>query len=223
MKNSLKLIFVILVLSLAMLACGLSSIPSIPSLPGSDAPVFKDNFDGLDKTWGTGTDADSSIEYGSGGLQFKLVTPNYFVWSGPNDTNYSSTHIEVTAKNNGNDPQAAFGVFCNKTVTDNFYYFAITADGQYAIVKTAVAKDDFFLTNNNQWAQSDLITPNAASYTIGADCGNQTLTLYVDGKEIASVQDSSYEKGGVGLFAWSAKEENGTNVTFDDFKVTKLK
>ena len=26
-----------------------------------------------------------------------------------------------------------------------------------------------------------------------------------------------------GLFAWSAEEENGTNVTFDDFKVTQLK
>ena len=36
-------------------------------------------------------------------------------------------------------------------------------------------------------ARKDLIEKNKSSYRVGADCGNGTLTLYVDGQQIASV------------------------------------
>jgi hypothetical protein len=56
---------------------------------------------------------------------------------------------------------------------------------------------------------------------LGLDCGS-TLTLYVNGQQVDTVSDTSYAKGAVGLFAASNKETNGTDVTFDDFVVTKL-
>lgn len=105
--------------------------------------------------------------------------------------------------------------------TTTFYYFAITSAGDYAIAKTAVAKDDVFLTNNDQWAVSGSITQNAVSYRIGADCGNGALTLYVDGKQIDSVSDTSYAKGDVGLFVWTGTETSAA-VHFDDIVVTSL-
>jgi hypothetical protein len=86
---------------------------------------------------------------------------------------------------------------------------------------TALAIDDVFLTNNDQWAVSDSITQNAASYRIGADCGNGALTLYVDGKQIDSVSDTSYAKGDVGLFAWTGTETSAA-IQFDDIVVTSL-
>jgi hypothetical protein len=39
---------------------------------------------------------------------------------------------------------------------------------------------------------------------------------------VDSVSDTTYTTGNVGLFAWSGEEPNGTNVSFDDFVVTKL-
>jgi hypothetical protein len=64
---------------------------------------------------------------------------------------------------------------------------------------------------------------NADSYRLGADCGNGTLTLYVDGQQIASVNDSSYTSGKVAVFTWSADEAGRTsNVSFDDFVMTTL-
>jgi hypothetical protein len=69
-----------------------------------------------------------------------------------------------------------------------------------------------------------LIKSGADSYRLGADCGgNGTLTLYVDGQQVDSANDTAYSSGNVGLFAWSGEELNGTDVSFDDFKVTKLK
>ena len=98
----------------------------------------------------------------------------------------------------------------------------MTAGGQYAIAKAALALDDVFLTNNDEWGDSDLIAKDATSYRLAADCGNGTLTLYVDGQQVASVNDTTYISGGIALFAWSGKDAATTNVSFDDFKMTKL-
>lgn len=220
MKNRLNVILVILSLALAALACGL---PSIPGLPGSEGSLFEDDFGGFSQTWGTGTDSDSAVEYENGGLRFQVFRVGYFIWSAPNTEEYSNIRIEVTANNNSSDPNATFGIVCNQgAVEDNMYYFAVTANGQYAIAKGAVAQEDLFLTNKDEWGDSSLIPLQAASYRIGAECGNGTLTLFVNGQQIDSAQDSTYASGTVALFAWNEEEENGTDVTFDDFIITRL-
>lgn len=190
------------------------------SVLGSGA-LLEDDFSGSDTTWGTGTDADSSVEYSGAALKFLVNKDLYFVWSTPNDEDYENIHIEVTANNNSTDAAGAFGIICNLQITNTSYYFAITGAGEYAIGKYTFAGDTL-LTNDGKWAESSKIAPDAASYRIGADCGNNTLTLYIDGQKIDSVSDSTYTSGNAGLFAWSGEELDGTDVTFDDFVVTKL-
>lgn len=208
-KRFPRVILAIGTIILASLAC---------SLPGSGA-LLEDDFSS--ENWGTGTDADSSVEYVNEALNFTVNKDLWFVWSTPSDEVYENIHVEVTAKNDSTDSTGAFGVICNMQVVDTSYYFAITGAGEYAIGRYTLT-DDVLLTNGGQWGTSDAITANAASYRIGADCGNGTLTLYVDGQQIASVSDTTYTSGYVGLFAWSGEEPNGTNVTFDDFVATKL-
>ncbi len=223
-KNLSKILLGLGAITLVVLACG--TIPSIPSLTGSgsNGSLFTDDFSDTNGPWGTGTNSDRSVEYGNGGLQMQVFTENFFIWSGFNDTNYQDVHVEVTVRNNSSDSTTAFGIMCDQQVTsDAFYYAAITADGEYAIAKASVAQQDVFLTNNDRWDTSELITPHAASYRLGADCGNGALTLYVDGQKIVSVTDADYTKGKVALFTWSGKETNGTDVTFDDFALTSLK
>jgi hypothetical protein len=145
------------------------------------------------------------------------------VWSTPNDNIYQNVHIEVTVTNNGSDPSTAFGIMCDAQANDgDFYYFAVTPAGDYAIARSAVGQADSFLTNNNRRVFSNLITQNAASYRIGADCGNGKLALYVNGQQIASVSDSSYTSGRVGLFTWSGEDVASADASFDDFLMTKL-
>lgn len=183
--------------------------------------LLEDDFAGSDSTWGTGTDSDSSVEYVNDALKFFVSRDYYFVWSTPNDEDYENIHVEVTANNNSSDSTGAFGIICNMQITDTSYYFAVTGAGEYAIGRYTLT-DDVLLTNGGQWSDSDLITSGASSYRIGADCANGTLTLYVDGQKIDSVSDTTYTSGNVGLFAWSGEEVNGTDVSFDDFVVTKF-
>ena len=250
MKGNLKIFLAIATLALAALACQAvaggptnsnsntvvpadTNVPdvNIPASPTqTEVPVsnsdslLEDDFSEGRTKWGTGTDADSAVEYVDDALNFQVFTQNYIVWTTPNDSDYENVHMEVTVINNGTDSNTAFGFQCDMQhpITDSHYYFAVTAGGQYAIAKAALALDDVFLTNNDEWADSDLIAKDAASYHIGADCGNGKLTLYVDGQQIASVDDTSYTSGGIALFAWSAKDATNTNVSFDDFTMTQL-
>jgi hypothetical protein len=214
-KSLSKSLLPIAVLVLVSLSCS-----ALSSLGGG--ALLEDDFSSTGN-WGVGTDTDRSVEYSDNGLRMKVFKEGYFVWSGPNDQDYENVHIEATVINNGTDPTTAFGIMCDQqTIDDSVYYFAVTPGGEYAIVKAALAQSDVFLTNNDEWGSSDLIAQNASSYRVGADCGNGILTLYVDGKQIDSVSDTTYTSGGVALFAWSGEKASSADVTFDDFVMTKL-
>lgn len=222
MNGKFKGILAVACLVLAALACravtggGGDSTPT----PASNV-ILSDDFSS--ENWGTGTDNDSSVEYANNALQVIVFPTNYFVWSTPNDQDYQDVHIEVTTTNNGTDSTTAFGIMCDQQATNgNFYYLGMTPAGEYAIAKAIEGESDLFLTNNDQWASSDLIARNVSSYRVGADCGNGSLTLYVDDQQIASVSDSTYSSGNVGVFTWSGKEPSSTDVSFDDFIMTEL-
>jgi serine/threonine protein kinase len=195
----------------------------VVNLSNDGTVLLEDDFAARRSNWGTLTDSDSSIEYAEDALHVLIFTKDFFVWSTPNDTDYENVHMEVTVTNNDTDPTTAFGLLCAQQTEEwSFYYFAITPGGEYAIAKAVTDEADFFFTNDNQWASSDLIEPNAASYRVGADCGNGSLTLYVDGQQIDSVSDSTYSVGNIGVFTWSGEDIASADVTFDDFLVISL-
>jgi len=216
-RNLSKVLFAVSMLVLVSLSCSMLS-----SFKG-DGALLKDDFSDSKSGWGIGTDSNSSVEYASGGLQMQIFTKNFFIWSTPNKESYDTVHMEVTVNNNATDATTAFGLMCDQqAVNSSFYYFAITPAGEYAIAKAAVAVSDVFLTNNNEWTKSDLIAKDAPFYKMSADCGNGTLTLYVEGQQVASVSDATYTAGSVGVFTWSGENVSSANVTFDDFVLTKL-
>jgi tRNA A-37 threonylcarbamoyl transferase component Bud32 len=199
--------------------------PTDTAIPVSDKkPLLTDDFSASRGGWGTLNDSSSSVQYTNEALHMKLFKKNYVIWSRPNDENYKNVHVEVTAINNHTDPSTAMGIVCFQQSEDwSFYYLAMTPAGEYAIIKATTGQDDAYLTNGGKWASSNLIKKNADSYRISGDCGNNTLTLYVDGKKIDSVVDSTYTSGHVGLFTWSAEDVSSADVSFDDFVLTSLK
>jgi serine/threonine protein kinase len=210
-----------------------TAVPVRPTATQPDPPteepvstgntILEDDFSD-DSVWGVLTDSDSSIQYADEALQMIIQSENYFIWTTPDSETYEDVHMEVTVLNNDTDSNTAFGFLCNQQSDgDSFYYLVVTPLGQYVIAKAVTGEDDIFLTNNNEWAVSDLVEEDASSYRVGADCGTDgTLTLYVDGQEIDSVVDDSYSSGGIGLMTWSGEGSSNANVSFDDFLVTDL-
>ena len=203
----------------------LTSIPpptaTVPVI-NTDNVLLEDDFSG-DSEWGTLTDTNSSVEYQNNALHMQVFTENFVIWSTPNDENYANVHIEVTVLNNDTDPTTAFGFICAQQTQDwSFYYLAVTPGREYAIIKATDGEEDEFLTGSEGWASSNAIPSEAPSYRVGADCGNGRLTLYVDGRQVASVTDNRYRTGRVGLFTWSGDKAPSADVTFDDFLLTSL-
>jgi hypothetical protein len=191
-----------------------SPTPEIPEV----SEILSDDFSSDTSGWGTGTDAESSVEYVNGGLQAQVFSANFITWSNPDQEKYSNVHIDVAAQNNSADELSMFGIICHEQDSQAFYYLGVAADGYYAIAKSEVDQDNVYYADGN----SSVIPTDSTPFTIGADCGNGNLALYVNGQQLATAQDSSFSSGYVGLFAWSGEATNAADVTFDNFVMTTL-
>ncbi|MBI5350563.1 MAG: hypothetical protein HZB77_14800 [Chloroflexi bacterium] len=207
-----KIFLVVTVITLLALSC---------ALPFGDGVLLKDDFSKPDSGWSSFNTDNASAQYANGDYVIKVFRETWFSWGNASERNLSNVHIEVTAKNFGKTDDVVFGIICAYQDKSHYYYLGIDWAGSYTIARLNGDSSDaeVFLTNNNRWARSDDIPRKAASYRLGADCGNGALTLYVDGKQIASVKDSTFAKGDVGLFVSTQKTKN-VEVRFDDFVVT---
>jgi hypothetical protein len=103
---------------------------------------------------------------------------------------------------------------------NNFYYFYISSDGYFGIgidkagTKTIISSSDGNLTSDSS------INQGAATNQLRADCIGNTLSLYVNSTQVASVTDSSLTGGDVGLIA-KTYTVAGTDILFDNFFVYK--
>jgi hypothetical protein len=67
---------------------------------------------------------------------------------------------------------------------------------------------------------ASVIKQGAASNHIRADCIGNSLTLYVNDVQVATVNDISFSEGDVGLMA-GAYDVPGVDILFDNFVVYK--
>jgi hypothetical protein len=205
MKN--RILFVALIL--AMFAC---------ALPFGDGTLLTDDFSKPDSGWSTFSTENASAQYANGEYVIEVLRETWFSWGNAGKRDLSNAHVEVTAKNFSKTDDVVFGILCAYQDKAHYYYLGIDWTGSYVIARLN-GDAEVFLTNNNRWARSDDIPRKAAAYRLGADCGNGVLTLYVDGKQIASVKDATFAKGDVGLFV-STQKTKDVEVRFDDFVVT---
>ena len=153
-------------------------------------------------------------------MVIRLFTTDWFAWSNSNRSQFSNVFIDVAVSVVRAGPDTSFGIMCNYVDSDNYYYVGIDSDGYYAIIQYA-AGTDTFLTGGGQWVQSDLITPNAGFYQLGAACANDFMALYVDGQLIDSAGVSGQTTSDVGVFAWT-NESSDEEIRFDNFSVSAL-
>jgi hypothetical protein len=195
--------------------------PTATAVPDIGETILDDDFSD-DSIWGLLEAENAIIEYANEALNIQLFTESWMAWTTPDDEVYENVHIEVTAYNNDGESATEFGLVCYQQEDGtSFYYAVITPAGDYAIVLAADGENDVFLTNDDQWGTSDLIG-NKDTYRLGMDCGNGTLSLYVDGQLIDSVEDDTYDSGTSGVIVLSGDEVSSADVSFDDFLMTTL-
>ena len=209
--KSYRLLLTLFILLLA------SCIP-VQSAPviSSDSPgeilyheEFTDNTSGWDRI---ATDG-GIMDYDSGGYRILVRQPKLNFWATP-EKNFGDVRVEAdVTKLNGPDENRA-GLLCRYQNGD-YYFFIISNDGFYAIGKFIGGQT--LLLGQEQMQTSEFILPNSMNH-LRADCIGNTLTFYVNFGQVASIQDSDFQNGDVGVLAGSFTQP-GVDVLFQNFVV----
>lgn len=212
-------------LLIASLACSVGSLGkgSATNLPSN--VLFQDDFSDTGSGWDSITDTDGVTEYSDGSYHIQVNTigtqgNGMDMWANPGLSFNQDVRVEVDIDKTGGPDNNDMGVICRYSDsgdTYNFYYFLISSDGYVGIAKMADSSSS--VISSDQLEKSDTVNLSGTNH-IRADCVGNKLTLYVNGQQAASATDSAFSSGDVGLIAGTF-DTPGTDVHFDNFKVTK--
>ncbi len=201
---------------------GATVAPSNTPRPATDTPeptagpavILQDDFSDDGTGWEVAGDNTYSQGYDDGTYAIEVLQTGYYVWGIAGQSGIRDARIQVTARPiRGN---GTFGVVCHHESSSAFYMLGVDAAGYYAIIRVDSDGLVYLTDANGRWLKSSVIPVGASEYGIEVVCTRDgTLTLAVDGTPIASVRDSSYTTGDIGLFAY-AVDQVPVEVRFDD-------
>ncbi len=221
------LILFVLVVSLA---CQLPRLPAlplrIPALTGTGTPnssgslLFEDDFSDRSTGWERQVIPEGRMDYDSGGYRMLINGEQANFWSTP-QKDWADVRLEVDEGKLGGPDANRVGLICRYSGS-NFYFFMITHDGFYGIGlfsgDEASSGGRMELIGQTELQTTPKINKGTAVNHLRADCVGSTLTFYVNGEQIAQVQDTRLTSGDVGLLGGSF-DEPGVDVIFDNFVV----
>jgi hypothetical protein len=207
----------LIVFSLSVVACRLLVNPTPP--PGATQPtgrvLFRDDFSDPSSGWNQVTAPGGESIYLDGVYRIFVNQPNVDIWSKPGKS-FQDVRVEVDAYKVGGERDNRFGIICRAVDDDSFYTFIVSSDGFYGI--GLIDGQSYQLLGMDALQPSDAINLGSASNRIRADCVGDTLTLTVNGVQLAQVKDTRFPSGDVGLIA-GTYDTPGTDIRFDDFIV----
>jgi type II secretory pathway pseudopilin PulG len=141
--------------------------------------------------------------------------PHYSDYCIANATDYGNFAYEVQMKIlKGDGGGILFHV--ESTNPNEYYEFDVFEDGSYGFYKADAGKFSTLTSGNSAAIHQGLNKTNV----LGVVVGGSTFTLYINGKSVDSVTDSTFTHGQIGVEASVANQ--ATEVSFTNAKVWKL-
>jgi hypothetical protein len=193
-------------------SCSPVTIPTVPPAKPGDI-LFQDEFENNSTGWDRVSNDNGIMDYDQGGYRILVQQPTMNFWATP-EKNFRDVRVEADVIRLNGPNENRTGLICRYQNGD-YYFFIISSDGFYAIGK--FIGGNTILLGQNEMQSSEFIISNSVNH-LRADCIGNTLTFYVNFNQIASVQDSDFASGDVGVLAGSFSE-SGVDVSFDHFVV----
>jgi hypothetical protein len=207
----LKSTVIMLILSLLLSSC---------SIDGGQGSAFRDDFEDPRSGWGADQRGEFARGYGGGEYFIDLHAPDWFAWANPG-TSFDDVIVEVDAHLAAGSSDGHFGALCRYVDTGDFYYFAISADGYYAIFRRQSGGGLDVLTGDGSgMIFSPAIGREGQINRIRAVCQGNELSLYVNDELLDTVTDDAHSRGDVGVGAGSGFEGD-VRILFDEFNATR--
>lgn len=202
---------------------GLTGCVFQPQEPDTcDAPgvLFQDDFSGEQSCgWVTFSRPGASAAIENEAMQLSISQPGQVWWTNPG-RNFDDVVITAEARQVDGPNNNAYGLICRYQNEANFYVFLVSGDGYYAIGKYQSGNDTVtYLTEGQQFQESDAINRGVASNELTASCIGNELSLEVNGVPLVTLTDPTFVTGDIGVAAGTL-EPGMVVVQFDDVRVT---
>lgn len=202
-------------LVILLAACQTSLISDLVARSGER--LFWDDFSNASGNWPRVSGPNGDLGIASGTYQIQVHSTQFVVPATPKHP-FRDVQVEADATRLAGPLQNLFGLVCRSRDSNNFYFFAISSDGYYALGKIKDGKVS--LLGQEMMAYNAAIIQGDSPNRLRLDCIGETLMGYVNQQGIATGADADFTSGEVGLVA-GAYEIPGVQVAFDNFVVYK--
>ncbi|MFZ6030715.1 MAG: serine/threonine protein kinase [Chloroflexota bacterium] len=176
--------------------------------------ILEDDFSDPDSGWPTYEGDDGFFRYQAEAYRIYVDIPNARLES-VLAQNWADVYITAEASKVGGADDNLVGLVCRYQDRNNFYLFVISSDGYYAVGKVVDGNYDL---SDGKMLPSSAIKKGKSTNTLEASCYQDAFTFWVNGSELAYVEDHTFSSGGVGLLAGTYATA-GTDILFDDFGI----
>jgi hypothetical protein len=181
------------------------------------AKLYSETFADPSTGWDTWSTSNSVIGYENGKYAIEVLNTDQLSW-GNAFQSFDDFVIEVDTSKVAGPDDGGFGIVLRYVDMDNFYYFVVTADGQYRF--------SYYLNNSRtdiiDWTASDAINKGNALNKLGVACKGNHFILSINGTVVEDFTDDTFTSGDIGLLATS-NTAAGVKVTFDNLNVWAVK
>ncbi|HIE39369.1 MAG TPA: hypothetical protein EYP77_09935 [Anaerolineae bacterium] len=180
-----------------------------------EGPLLQDRFSNPRSGWGSDSQETFDRGYQDGEYFIEVYEPDWFVWTRPH-RRFDDVAVEAEVRRGSGSTDGHFGLLCRYRAPGDFYYFAITDDGYYAILR--VEDERIEVLTGEGFLPTSAVQTDGATNHIRIVCRGEQLSLYVNGQEVATATDASLQRGDVGLGAGSGPG-GSIRVHFDNLVV----
>jgi hypothetical protein len=196
----------LLVLLAEAVACGSTA---------SRSTEWADDFSDPASGWVVESDASAKVGYEDGSLRVDISAPSRLAWASAGRS-VADFRLVVEASQVSGPDDNEYGVLARMQDADHFYRFSISGDGYFLVSRH---DGDEWERLSGDWAPSEAVKQGVATNVIEVVCSSSDLSFAVNGTRLATVHDSTYQRGDIGLYAGSFFEP-GVEIHFDNLQVT---
>ncbi len=183
---------------------------------GGEQLPWSDDFSDPAGGWQAESDASAEVRCYEGVMSLLVEVPNRLAWASAG-REFSDFRLAVEATQVAGPDDNEYGVLVRMRDADHFYRFSISGDGYYLVSKYDGGAWEVL---NGDWTSSAAIHPGTVTNLLEVVCQSATMTFLVNGVTLTQVEDGSYSRGDVGLYAGSFFEP-GVEIHFDNLTVTE--
>ena len=207
--------------ALAVKSVSNNSPPKFKKVPAANPAgrvYFQDDFSNETTGWPQIRTEEGITDYENGVYRILVNLENQDYFGIPELPALNNVRVEVDVTKVAGSDNNDFGILCRYQDNSNYYQFLVSSDGYVGILK--VVEEAFQNLAADTLLENSAVNMGNAHNHIRADCIGDSLTLYVNGQQVLTAQDSTFPGSGkVGVFA-GTYDVPGADIYFDNFIVT---